>query len=86
MLTKFAVRYIRALVIASGLYSLIICSYQFYAASSLLRLGLTTFTVISFIGYTMDSLAFLFVVIVSYINTQAFVISTQTEDKKSENR
>jgi len=82
LLTKFGRRYIRAFVIASGLYSLIICSYQLYAASSLLVLGLTTFAIIPLIGYSLGSLAFLFVIIASYVNAQAFISSnSQIEDK-----
>ncbi|MCP8321257.1 MAG: hypothetical protein H3Z52_10025, partial [archaeon] len=76
LITKFWRRYIRALIIASSIYSLIVCSYQFYAASSLLQLGLTTFTIISLIVYGLSSLAFLFIVIISYINAQAFISST----------
>lgn len=79
-------RYIRALVIASGLYSLIICSYQFYVASSLLQLGFTTFTIISLIVYGLGSLAFFFVVIISYMNAQAFISSNadQKDDGKKD--
>ncbi|MEM3436975.1 MAG: hypothetical protein QXP55_00365 [Nitrososphaerales archaeon] len=85
LLTKFGGRYIRALVIASGLYNFIICSYQLYAASNLLRMGLTIFTVTSLIGYTLGSLAFLFVTIIAYMNSQAFVPSnSQTEDKSKD--
>lgn len=67
LITKFLRRYIRALVTASGLYSFIICSYQFYAAGSLLQLGSATFTIISMMVYGLGSLAFLFVVIISYM-------------------
>lgn len=87
LLIKFGWRYIRALVIASGLYSLIICSYQLYAASNLLKIGLTIFTAISLIGYALGLMAFLFVIIISYMNAQAFVLSkSKTEDKNSKNR
>jgi len=83
LLMKFGRKYVRALVIASGLYSFIICSYQFYAASSLLGLGLTAFALTSLIGYGLGLLAFLFVVIASYTNAKAFIPSTsQKEDKE----
>ncbi|MGB9660230.1 MAG: hypothetical protein ACPLY9_06955 [Nitrososphaerales archaeon] len=83
LLMKFGRKYVRALVIASGLYSFIICSYQFYAASSLLGLGLTAFALASLIGYGLGLLAFLFVVIASYVNAKAFIPSTsQKEDKE----
>jgi hypothetical protein len=83
LLMKFGRKYVRALVIASGLYSFIICSYQFYAASSLLELGLTAFALTSLIGYGLGLLAFLFVVIASYTNAKAFIPSTsQKEDKE----
>ncbi len=83
LLIKFGRKYVRALVIASGLYSFIICSYQFYAASSLLGLGLTAFALASLIGYGLGLLAFLFVVILSYTNAKAFIPSTsQKEDKE----
>lgn len=83
LMTKFGRRYVRALVIASGLYSLIICSYQFYAASSLLQLSFTTFTVVSLIVYGLGSLAFLFVVVISYINAQAFITSDTSQEKET---
>jgi len=83
LIIKFWRRYIRALVIASGLYSLIICSYQFYAASSLLQLGLTTFTIVSLIGFGLGSLAFLFVIIMSYMNAQAFILSTAGQEEET---
>jgi len=79
LITKFWRRYIRALVIASSIYSLIVCSYQLYAASSLLQLGLTTFTIVSLIVYGLGSLAFLFIVVISYINAQAFISSTASQ-------
>lgn len=83
LLMKFGRKYVRALVIASGLYSFIICSYQFYAASSLLGLGLTAFALASLIGYGLGLLAFLFVVILSYVNAKAFIPPiSQKEDKE----
>ncbi|MEM2872593.1 MAG: hypothetical protein QXD82_00290 [Nitrososphaerales archaeon] len=83
LLMKFGRKYVRALVIASGLYSFIICSYQFYAASNLLGLGLTAFALASLIGYGLGLLAFLFVVILSYTNAKAFIPATsQKEDKE----
>ncbi|MCP8304582.1 MAG: hypothetical protein H3Z50_03810 [archaeon] len=84
LLTKFGKGYTRYLVMAAGLYSLIICVYQFYAACSLLQFGLTTFAIASLIGYGSASLAFFYVIISSYMNAQAFVPSTvdQTDDKK----
>jgi hypothetical protein len=81
IVTKFLKRYIRALVIASGLYSLIICSYQFYAAGSLLQLSFTTFTIISLIVYGLGALAFLFVIVISYENARAFVSSHANEEE-----
>jgi len=83
LMTKFGRRYVRALVIASGLYSLIICSYQFYAASSLLQLSFTTFTIVPLIVYGLGSLAFLFVIVMSYINAQAFVSSDTSQEKET---
>ncbi len=83
LITKFWRRYIRALVIASSIYSLIICSYQFYAVGSLLQLGLTTFTIILLIVYGLGSLAFLFVIIISYINSQAFISSTAGQEEET---
>ncbi|MEM3383158.1 MAG: hypothetical protein QXL52_03120 [Nitrososphaerales archaeon] len=81
LLTKFGGRYARALVLASGVYSLIICSYQLYASINILRIGLTIFTIASLLGYTLGSLAFLSVIIVAYMNSQAFISSTNQKDK-----
>lgn len=83
LILKFAKKYIRALIIASGLYSLIICSYQFYVASSLLQLGLTTFAIISLIAYGLGSLAFLFVAVMSYMNPQYFISSDAGKEEET---
>ncbi len=72
LLTRFEKRYIRYLVMVTGLYSLIICVYQFYAAFSVLQYGLTIFAIASLIGYGSVSIAFFYVIILSYMNAQAF--------------
>ncbi|NWG09974.1 MAG: hypothetical protein HXX80_06715 [Nitrososphaerales archaeon] len=84
LLTRFLIKYARAMVMASGLYSFVICAYQFYAASNLMQLGITTFTIASLIVYGLASLAFALVVAISLMNTKAFApqLIGQTGDEK----
>ena len=84
LLIRFGKRYIRYLSMAAGLYSFIICIYQFYAAYSLLQFGLTTFAITSLIGYGLVSLAFFYVIILSYRNAQAFDISHVSQNNVKE--
>ncbi|MGQ9718814.1 MAG: hypothetical protein ACUVWK_03070 [Nitrososphaerales archaeon] len=84
LLTRFLIKYARALVIASGLYSFVICAYQFYAASNLMQLGLTTFTIASLIVYGLASLSFALVIAISFMDAKAFTpqLAGQTGDEK----
>jgi len=76
LVIRFGERYVRYLVVAAGLYGLIISIYQFYAAFILLQFGLTIFVIALLVGYGFLSLTFFYVIMLSYKNSQAFVIST----------
>jgi hypothetical protein len=84
LLTRLLIKYARALVMTSGLYSFVICAYQFYAASSLMQLGITTFTMASLIVYGLASLSFALVIAISFIKAKAFTpqLAGQTGDDK----
>lgn len=84
ILMKRSVVVTRSVALATGLYNLIIFSYQAYSAFSLLGSGFASFASLAAVGYIVGAIIFFFLVLGLYADSEVLALSSSrfSEDSR----